>query len=183
MTETQRAAMQQALEAVKKLNSALAEQRAALNYLLLNHTQGELIARLKSSIDDVRLQTLDALKSGGASLNSLRAALAEPEPEPVADEMKAQAFDALNRMSSFRPMNDGRNPRVVLHAFIQLASAPPTRQPLTPAQEHADELLEVLTELANSLPSAEYMRQQGQEEGPLLRKMRAVIAKATGENK
>lgn len=79
MTETQRAAMQQALGAVKKLNSALAEQRAALDYLLLNHNQGELIARLKSSIADVRLQTLDALKSGGASLNSLRAALAEPE--------------------------------------------------------------------------------------------------------
>ena len=143
MTKTQRAAMQQALEALAPwMDSDHTEQHAAYH--------------------------------------ALRAALAEQEP--VADEVKAQAFDALSRMASFRPMNDGRNPRVVLHAFIRLAS-PPARQPLTPAQEHAEELLEVLTELANSLPSAEYMRQQGQEEGPLLRKMRAVIAKATGENK
>ena len=62
---------------------------------------------------------------------ALRAALAEQEP--VADKVKAQAFDALSRMSSFRPMKDGRHPRVVLHAFIRLAS-PPARQPLTTDQ-------------------------------------------------
>lgn len=81
---TDREKMQQAMDALKKLNSALAEQRAALDYVLHYHEQGDLIARLKSSIADVRIQTQDALIAGRASLDSIRAALAEPEPEPVA---------------------------------------------------------------------------------------------------
>lgn len=103
----------------------------------------------------------------GSAIHALEAALAEPqpqpqpepvacsetfscrcpkhystEPEPVADEVKAQALDALNRMQSIMIMSDGRHPRDVLRAFIQLASTPPQRQPLSDEQINALELPE-----------------------------------------
>ena len=162
MTEQQRAAMRQALEAVKKLNSALAEQRAALDYLLLNHTQGELIARLKSSIAGVRLQTLDALQSGGASLNSLRAALAEPEPEPVAWIGK----NGFRFLAFIEPQDDSETP---------LYTASPARRPLTTVQEAAPELLEALQVAADALCDLPLM-------DPRVVAIRAAIAKATGGN-
>lgn len=83
---------------------------------------------------EVMQQALEALLYGGGlkkmqAIAALRARLAEPEPEPkaVADEVKAQALDALNRMQSILMMADGRHPRDVLRAFIQLASMPVAR--------------------------------------------------------
>lgn len=62
-----------------------------------------------------------------AAITNLRARLAEPVAVAVADEVKAQALDALNRMQSILMMADGRHPRDVLRAFIQLASMPVAR--------------------------------------------------------
>jgi len=46
----------------------------------------------------------------------------------------------------------------------------------------APELYAALKALADSLPSAEYMAAQGKEEGPLLKEMRAALAKAEGKS-
>jgi len=69
MNEKQRTAMQQALEALEKCNAALAEELAARD------------------IDPPLRHVLEASNSCGPSIAAIRAALAEPEREPVAHKM------------------------------------------------------------------------------------------------
>lgn len=65
------------------------------------------------------------------AITALRAALEQEQAEPVAEDAKQQALDALNRMQSILMMSGGRHPRDVLRTYIQLTTAQPQRKPLT----------------------------------------------------
>jgi len=68
----------------------------------------------------------DAPKFARAIEAAVLAKLREQEP---AEEVRRQALDALNRMQSIADMPDGRHPRDVLRAFIQLSPIYAAPQP------------------------------------------------------
>lgn len=76
------------------------------------------------------------------------------QEEPVAADVKQQALTALNLMQTVLPMDDGRSPRDVLRAYIQLTSAPRREWPQQDAWRDAvDHALVSLGSTAGSYPT------------------------------